>query len=113
MLTHILDNAARYSSAQNMLYIISAIEDDQVLISISDNGLGIAEEHLPHVMERFYRVDESHSISGYGLGLAIVSKIAERHHGTVTIDSELGIGTLVQVAFPLNSATVYAQSATG
>jgi len=102
MLTHILDNAARFSKGNNMIYITSFHEDDQIIVSISDNGMGIAAEHLPHVLDRFYRVDESHSISGYGLGLAIVSKIVERHQGTIWLESEEKVGTTVHLAFPLN-----------
>jgi signal transduction histidine kinase len=71
-------------------------------ISVTDTGEGIAAEHLPHVCERFYRVDAARTggTGGTGLGLAICQSIVQAHHGTLDIQSEVGRGTTVTVAIP-------------
>jgi two-component system phosphate regulon sensor histidine kinase PhoR len=74
-----------------------------VRLTVSDQGEGIAPEHIPRLTERFYRVDpsRSRSQSGTGLGLAIVKCIVERHRGRLSIESRLGHGTTVHVLLPL------------
>jgi two-component system phosphate regulon sensor histidine kinase PhoR len=71
-------------------------------LSVTDQGDGIAPEHIPRLTERFYRVDKgrSKSIGGTGLGLAIVKHISERHGGRLEVNSELGVGTTVSVLLP-------------
>jgi two-component system phosphate regulon sensor histidine kinase PhoR len=68
---------------------------ENILIEVTDNGLGVAQEHLPRLFERFYRVDRSRSreIGGTGLGLSIVKHIIEAHNQTINVRSTLGIGT--------------------
>jgi signal transduction histidine kinase len=69
---------------------------------VRDNGCGIAAEHLPHLFDRFYRVDKSRSRArgGAGLGLAIARWIVERHRGTIELQSQPGVGTTVVIALP-------------
>lgn len=78
------------------------IDGPSVVLSVADTGEGIAPEHLPHVFERFYRVEESRSRNegGSGLGLAIVKQMVQAHGGQVWVDSELGKGTTFYVALP-------------
>ncbi len=68
---------------------------DQILVEVTDNGIGIEEKHLPRVFERFFRTDKSRSrqIGGSGLGLAIVKHIIEAHQQTITVRSTEGIGS--------------------
>ncbi len=80
-----------------------ASQRDFAAVSVSDTGPGISAEHLPHIFERFYRVDKARSraAGGTGLGLAIVKGIAEAHDGWVTVDSNPGSGTVFTVWLPL------------
>jgi signal transduction histidine kinase len=71
-------------------------------VEIRDDGSGIASEHLPHVMDRFYRADKARSRSqgGAGLGLPIARWIVEQHHGTIALESAPGIGTTARITLP-------------
>jgi two-component system phosphate regulon sensor histidine kinase PhoR len=74
-----------------------------VTIAVSDQGEGIAEEHIPRLTERFYRVDSARSraMGGTGLGLSIVKHIVERHRGRLDINSKPGTGTVVKIFLPI------------
>ena len=100
---NIISNAMKYGHADTPVTVELTREGRRVRLSVSDEGDGIAPDHLPRLTERFYRVDEarSRSVGGTGLGLAIVKHISERHQGQLDIDSEVGKGTRVSVAFPL------------
>ncbi|MDO9369319.1 MAG: ATP-binding protein [Sphingopyxis sp.] len=100
---NIISNAMKYGHAGTPVTVELTREGRRVRLSVSDEGDGIAPDHLPRLTERFYRVDEarSRSVGGTGLGLAIVKHISERHQGQVDIDSEVGKGTRVSVTFPL------------
>ena len=100
---NIISNAMKYGHAGTPVTVELAREGSRVRLSVSDQGDGIAPDHLPRLTKRFYRVDEarSRSVGGTGLGLAIVKHIGERHQGQLDIDSEMGKGTRVSVTFPL------------
>lgn len=100
---NIISNAMKYGHADTPVAVELSREGSRVRLSVSDEGDGIAPDHLPRLTERFYRVDEarSRSVGGTGLGLAIVKHISERHQGQLDIDSEVGRGTRVTVTFPL------------
>lgn len=102
---NIISNAMKYGHAGTPVTVELAREGRRVRLSVSDEGDGIAPDHLPRLTERFYRVDEarSRSVGGTGLGLAIVKHISERHQGQLDIDSEVGKGTRVSVTFPLRA----------
>ncbi|HKG26104.1 MAG TPA: ATP-binding protein, partial [Thermomicrobiales bacterium] len=78
------------------------IEDGRAVLRVSDTGVGIAPEHLPHLFDRFYRADSSRQrgSGGTGLGLPIARAIVEQHRGTIAIESTAGAGTTVTVALP-------------
>ena len=101
---NIISNAMKYGHAGTPVTVELFREGRRVRLSVSDQGDGIASDHLPRLTERFYRVDEarSRSVGGTGLGLAIVKHISERHQGQLDIDSEVGKGTRVSVTFPLS-----------
>lgn len=94
---NLIDNAIKYSNIKGII-TVTLLKQDQVLIRITDQGIGIAEEHLPYINESFYQVNPISS--GSGIGLAIVKKIVELHNGSIQIDSELGIGTTITIKLP-------------
>jgi two-component system heavy metal sensor histidine kinase CusS len=105
---NLVANALAHTPAGGSVTIAAGREDHSVHVEITDSGRGIAPEHLPHVWDRFYRVDQARSAGagGVGLGLAIVRSIALLHRGSVSISSELGKGTTVRLRFPENMTKV-------
>jgi two-component system phosphate regulon sensor histidine kinase PhoR len=103
VLDNLITNALRYGEAGTPVTITASLEDAMVHLTVADQGEGIAPEHLRRLTERFYRVDTSRSraLGGTGLGLSIVKHIVERHRGRLTIESELGKGTIVHVLLPV------------
>jgi two-component system, OmpR family, heavy metal sensor histidine kinase CusS len=99
-LGNLLDNALRFTSENGAIQIALCERDANFDIAVSDNGCGIASEHLPRVFDRFYRAESSRSSDGAGLGLALVKSIVELHGGSATIHSENGRGTTVRLTFP-------------
>lgn len=97
---NLIDNALRFTPDKGRIEIAIRKVDDKAEISVSDNGSGIAPEHLPRVFDRFYRADPSRSAAGTGLGLSLVKSIVDLHGGYVSIKSESGRGTTVILTFP-------------
>ncbi|MCA1991834.1 MAG: HAMP domain-containing histidine kinase, partial [Coleofasciculus sp. S288] len=75
-------------------------EDNQVIFQVRDWGMGIPQEDQPHLFEPFYRGENVGTIRGTGMGLAIVRKAVDLHGGTVSVESEIGIGTTFTVSLP-------------
>ena len=98
--SNLVDNALRFTPDGGEIKISIMIRDAHSEITVSDNGCGIAAEHLPRVFDRFYRADPSRSSGGAGLGLALVKSIVDLHGGTVKVESEVGHGTIVTIIFP-------------
>jgi len=99
---NLLDNAIKYSEPQSSVLLKSHQQNSELVISVQDHGIGIAQKHLPRLFERFYRVDKARSrnMAGTGLGLAIVKHIAQAHGGHVTVESRLGEGSLFSIHLP-------------
>lgn len=98
VLVNIISNAAKYGKIDgHIIASIYKMEDQKILIEISDDGIGVAEEHLPRLFERFYRTDDARSrdIGGTGLGLAICKHIIEAHNETMHIRSKQNVGTTI------------------
>ena len=95
VMSNLIDNAIKYNKEGGEVIVATELRDEKVVISVRDTGSGIAEEHLPRIFERFYRVDKDRSreVGGTGLGLAIVKHIVEAHGGKVDVRSALGKGT--------------------
>src|SRR5205807_9467929 len=92
---NLVDNALRFTPEGGTIRISIRPTDGSTEISVGDTGAGIASEHLPHVFDRFYRVDPSRSSAGTGLGLSLVKSIVDLHGGSASIQSHLGRGTTV------------------
>lgn len=101
MLYNLVDNAIKYNKEGGYVKVLLAKEKDKVVFSVEDNGIGIAKEEQERIFERFYRVDKSHSrkTGGTGLGLSIVKHGAALHHARITLNSEPGKGTKIQLRF--------------
>ncbi len=100
---NLVANAINYTSNDKSIAIRTFLDEDAVVFSVVDAGMGIGPEDLQHIFERFYRGDVARSAqsSGTGLGLAIVKEIVERHGGSVTVQSELGKGSTFTVHLPI------------
>ena len=108
--TNIIENAVKYGGGNKQVFITARVEAKApllraagVVVTVRDEGAGIAARHLPRLTERFYRADShrSRSLGGTGLGLAIVKHILNRHAGRIKISSKLGQGTEVTVVLPI------------
>ena len=104
---NLLDNAVNYSHENGHILIQAAAPDQEIVLSVCDEGVGIAPADLPRIFERFYRADRARSreLGGTGLGLSIVKHIAQLHGGRVEAESTLGQSTTIRVILPKHSAT--------
>lgn len=102
LFTILLDNAIKYSPKKTTITLVTKRHTNTVEITIIDQGIGIAEEDIPYIFDRFYRASKSRSkteTGGYGLGLSIAKNIVETHKGTISVNSKLGKGTTFSVCF--------------
>lgn len=98
--TNLLDNAVKYSSDSVHLMIDIQEENDTARVTIADNGIGMREEDQRHIFEQFYQVEHSHVQEGNGLGLTIVKTIVDQLGGSISVESEIGKGSIFQVILP-------------
>ncbi len=98
---NLLDNALRFTPDRGSIQVAVSKHSNDFEVAISDNGCGVAAEHLPRVFDRFYRAESSRTSDGAGLGLALVKSIVELHGGSAAIQSQVGQGTTVKLIFPL------------
>jgi heavy metal sensor kinase len=103
VLANLVDNAIKYTPPNGTVTLSLFREDNVARLDVADNGIGIAAEHLPHIFDRFYRVDKARSRAsgGTGLGLAIVKGIVEQHEGKITVTSQPDKGTTFTVRLKL------------
>ncbi|MCY2940311.1 MAG: HAMP domain-containing sensor histidine kinase [Planctomycetota bacterium] len=103
MIDNLITNAIIYNKPGGKVFITIRIHDDKAVLEIKDTGVGIPEEHLPFLFERFYRVDKARSrlSGGSGLGLAICKGVIEKHNGTITVQSIFGEGTTFRIQLPV------------
>lgn len=102
LFSNLLDNAARHTLPDGEIIVTARRDGKNAIVAVADTGIGIAAQHLPHLGERFYRVDDARAraAGGTGLGLSICRGIVEAYGGTLTFASELGCGTTVMVSLP-------------
>lgn len=101
-IVNLIDNAINYSNRGSAISVEAARRNNEIVISVRDQGCGIGKEYLPRIFERFYRVDKARSrkLGGTGLGLAIVKHITQAHGGNVTVESTPGKGSTFQIHLP-------------
>jgi heavy metal sensor kinase len=105
LLLSVVDNAVKYTPPSGHVAFALSVQGSHAVIEVRDTGIGIAEQDLPHVFERFYRADQTRSreTRGSGLGLSIAKWIAETHNGSIELRSRPGQGTTVIIRLPLTS----------
>lgn len=105
VIRNLLDNALTHTPSGGTIEVSISNSSGEAITRVSDNGTGIPEEELPHVFDRFYRVDKSRSrgTGGTGLGLTIAKEIVESHGGSISVESEEGKGTTFEFTLPANS----------
>ena len=103
VLNNLLDNAIRHTADDGEIVVRVRHDAGGASLSVSDDGVGISAEHLPHIFDRFYRVDRARSRTsgGTGLGLAIARMIAQAHGGSLTVESSPGQGSIFTLRFQL------------
>lgn len=101
--TILLDNAVKYSPNGGQVTVSVRASDGDAALAVSDSGIGIPPQHLPHIFDRFYRVDEARSAGGTGLGLSIARQIAEMHGGRIDVASHPGQGSTFTLRLPLEA----------
>ena len=102
VISNLVDNAIKYSEAGGVVRVEGMIQGDEVVVTVTDHGIGIAERDQKRIFERFYRVDKARSraTGGTGLGLSIVRHIVLEHGGSIDVRSEEGIGSTFMVRLP-------------
>ena len=103
---NLIENAAAYSGGTCIALKIDSMDEKSVVISVSDDGCGVGAEHLPHIFERFYRIDKgrSRASGGTGLGLSIVKNAVHLHGGTISAANQVSGGLVFTIVFPLNDS---------
>lgn len=103
VMENLLSNAIKFSATNRKIRILVREGKEMGVLKIEDEGVGIPEEDVPYIFERFYRVEKARTrkSGGTGLGLSIVQQIINKHEGKIHVDSNRGIGTVVTVELPL------------
>lgn len=108
--TNLLDNALKFTPAGGVVIVTTREEQAEVEVEVRDTGSGISVEALPYIFDRFYQEDASRALHGAGLGLAIVHEIVTAHGGKISVQSQIGQGTMVTVRLPLAKDNTYTVS---
>ena len=110
VLTNLIDNAIRHTKPNGTITIKASIKSaNEMLLEVKDTGVGIPEEDLPFVFERFYKADKARTrgqSGGTGLGLSIVKNIVQAHGGTISVSSQLGVGTTFSITIPTHNLSI-------
>ena len=99
--SNLLDNAIKFTDFHGVIKIDGYRDDQFVVVKVSDTGVGIARDDIPHIFERFYKVDRSRGHEGTGLGLAIVRHIVQSHGGSISVESKIGEGSEFTITLPV------------
>ena len=99
---NLVENAIKYNREDGLVFVTLRHQDDDVVVTVEDTGIGIPEDAVPHIFERFYRVDKARSrqAGGSGLGLSIVRELVQRNYGQISVSRRDQGGTCFTVTFP-------------
>jgi len=104
LLVILLDNAVKYTPKAGEVRVITKTNREKIMIKVKDTGIGISKEDMPHIFDRFFRVDSARTrtkTDGFGLGLALAKRIVVSHHGTIKASSQVNKGTTMTLRLPL------------
>lgn len=102
IIQNLITNAIKFSPQDGVIEVETGeLDEESVYVSVKDYGIGIGEEDQKHIFQRFYKCDKSRNIEGFGLGLALSMKIAQKHGGTITVASQLGKGSTFTLILPM------------
>ena len=101
MILILLENACKYTPDGGQVTIIGKRKERELVVTLADTGIGIAQDDLPRLFERFYRAPKAYIQPGMGLGLSIALSIVEQHSGTIKVESTLGQGSRFTISLPL------------
>ena len=99
--SNVIGNAVKFSNNDSKIDIYLSSTIDKVVVTVRDYGIGMSEETLKRLFDKFYQGDISHSSEGNGLGMTLVNKICELCHGTIDVSSKLDEGSTITITFPL------------
>lgn len=99
---NLIDNSIKYTNNNGIVRVNIIRYDNNIKIEIMDTGIGIGEEEIPYIFDRYYRVIKSHKIKGFGLGLSIVKSIVDTHLGKIDVKSKIGEGTTFTILLPIS-----------
>lgn len=100
---NLISNAIKFTPEGGTITVRMEVRDRSVTVEVQDNGIGMTTEVQRHIFEKFFQGDSSHEKTGYGVGLAIVSRVVQLCHGSVCVESEKGLGSLFRVTLPIMS----------
>lgn len=100
VIQNLIGNAVKFSHPKGIVEVETGKRQDQIFVSVKDYGIGIGKEELEHIFQRFYKCDKSRNVEGFGLGLPLSMKIAQKHGGTITVSSEVGKGSIFTLLLP-------------
>lgn len=101
ILTNLLSNAVKYTREEPNISLTGSVDENHIIITVSDNGVGIPQDELNQIFERFFRATTSVGVSGTGVGLSLVKELVHLHKGFVKVESTLGKGTIFEIRLPL------------
>ena len=101
---NIIDNALKYTEEGGTIQVLVKLLGNNIVVTISDNGCGIPAEHLPKVKQKFYKANQT--VRGSGIGLALADEIIALHSGTLAIESQENVGTVVTITLPALPAAI-------
>lgn len=104
IVTNLVSNALKYTHTEKSIYVSTILEEQELVITVKDEGIGIGPEELELIFDRFYQSEQHQMIGGFGIGLSLIDELVKRLGGTIRVDSEKGLGSEFCVRLPLQLA---------